>query len=168
MARNYKKVSDCPEQIQKLIDTANSEIDFDEKFWFEIDFSEMKRQVRFIADRCRYFVDFNSNNPNNNSMAFSKYTMDFTQTLYFRIIENKITFAPNRIIEILQGADARRFRLCLICERVFWAKKLNHKTCGKRECAVNLGNKKRLDEVKEQKEKLNNHFQSRVKNNGTV
>ncbi len=70
--------------------------------------------------------------------------------------------------EALEGVDASRVRRCAICLKIFWAKTSNAGTCGDKKCADDLGNKKRLDKAKELKEKLNNHFQSRVKNNGTL
>jgi hypothetical protein len=58
--------------------------------------------------------------------------------------------------------DDSRLRFCKICSRVFWAKKSNAETCSKR-CADSLGNLKRLNEAEKQKEKSENHFQSRNK-----
>ncbi len=65
--------------------------------------------------------------------------------------------------EALVGVDASRVRRCAICLKIFWAKTRNAGTCGDKKCADDLGNKKRLAKAKAQKEKLNNHFQSRVK-----
>jgi hypothetical protein len=56
-----------------------------------------------------------------------------------------------------------RIRLCPICQDIFWAKKTNSETCGKKKCSDELGNRKRLAEAKMLKEKHYNHFQSRVK-----
>lgn len=64
--------------------------------------------------------------------------------------------------------DDSRLRSCKICKCIFWAKKKNSETCGDKKCADALGNKKRLEEAKALKEKHNNHFQSRLKNNEFV
>lgn len=161
MPKKYVPVSKCPDKIQILIDVANSEKEFDEKMWYEIDFAELKKQVKFIAESCSQFVSLDIDGKSFYLPRY--YSTDFVQTLYFRIVNNKITFSANKIVEILQGADARRFRLCPICDRIFWAKKLNAGTCGNKKCADELGNRKRSSAAKTEKEKLDNHFQSRKK-----
>lgn len=106
-----------------------------------IEYFDLKRQLRYIADKCTSFV--NKVWGEINGIAFPAYEMDFTQTLYFRIIENKITFVPNKIISLLQGIDARRLRVCPICDAVFWAKRIEAKTCSKRRCLNNFHQRKR-------------------------
>ena len=59
--------------------------------------------------------------------------------------------------------DDSRLRRCKICSRIFWAKKKNAETCGIKKCADDLGNQKRLAEIKALKEKQDNHFKSRIK-----
>jgi hypothetical protein len=73
--------------------------------------------------------------------------MDFTQTLYFRIVEGKITFAANELIEVLDGADAERLSLCAVCRRIFWAKKTEAETC-RQKCSKSLYNQRRSDKLR--------------------
>lgn len=94
--------------------------------------------------------------------------MDYSFLISPQIDEKTITFKQSHIIRALDGINPKRLKMCPICNFVFWAKKTNGNTCGKKKCADDLGNKKRLAEAKAQKEKQNNHFQSRIKNNGNL
>lgn len=105
-----------------------------------IEYFDLRRQLRFVAGKCTAFV--RKTFGETKSIAFSAHEMDFTQTLYFRIVENKITFVPSKIIELLQGVDARRLRICPICDEVFWVKRIEAKTCSKRRCLNNFHQRK--------------------------
>ncbi len=140
----YEKISICPPDLQELIEYANSEKKPDDDFNFDFNFGvgleDLKRQLRYIAENC---TDFAQNKYGSGGAAFSKYEMDFTQTLYFRIAEGKITFAANRLVRALQGVDAKRMRICPICQNIFWARRIEAQTCSKRKCSNNFHQRKR-------------------------
>lgn len=146
----YIKIAECPKEVEKLIDLANSRTNNDEDFEYKfgMSFNELKRQMRFIAMKCTLF----SQNIWGNSVAFSKFEMDFSQTLYFRIIESKIVFAPNRITDTLQGVDAKRIRICPICNDFFWAKRIEAQPCSKKRCSNNFHQRERR--IKEYEKRL--------------
>lgn len=79
--------------------------------------------------------------------------------------DTSLQFTSFKIIDILtkHKIPIERVRKCPICNNIFWAKKLNAETCGEKKCSDTLGNRKRLKESKIQREKLNNHFKSRIK-----
>lgn len=104
------------------------------------EFLDSRRTLRFVAQKCTLFV--NKGWGETNSIAFSKFEADFTQTLYFRIIEGRTVFVGNRIIQLLEDIDAKRLRICPICKDVFWAKRIEAKTCPKRRCSNNFHQRK--------------------------
>lgn len=55
---------------------------------------------------------------------------------------------PLRVI-ISEKLDARRFRVCPVCSIFFWAKRLDAKTCGKKQCVEDLSGKKYQAENKD-------------------
>ncbi len=114
-----------------------------------IDFIESRQTLRFVAQGCNFFLNYGEGS----SMAFSKFARDFTQPLYFRIIENRIVFVASKIIELLQNIDARRLRICPICRDVFWARRIEARTCPKKRCSNNFHQRKRR--IKEYETRIN-------------
>ena len=85
-----------------------------------------------------------------------------------RVVVGETFEFPKPLIETaLKGVSSDRLRICLICEKIFWASRLDSYACSKKCNSVrrvrNLRKKKR-----ERAEKLNNHFQPRNKNNGNL
>ena len=54
----------------------------------------------------------------------------------------RLEISLHRVHESLINCELHRFRRCVICNNVFWAKKLNAETCQKK-CRDTLGNRKR-------------------------
>lgn len=51
-------------------------------------------------------------------------------------------------LQKLLESDTTRIKRCGICEKIFWAKKTNAETCGQKNCASTLYNRKRLAKIK--------------------
>jgi hypothetical protein len=75
--------------------------------------------------------------------------------------EGFIKLRRSDFLDMFEDSDIPIYRIreCKVCLNIFWAKKTNSITCGKQSCIDGLQNEKK----KTAKEKLNNHFQSRVK-----
>ncbi len=116
-----------------------------------IEYFELRRQLRKIASKCTAFANKRYGDEKK-PIAFPSYEMDFSSYAQFRIVENKITFVPSKIIELLQAVDARRLKICPICDEVFWAKRIEAKTCSKRRCLNNFHQRKRR--ISEYEERL--------------
>lgn len=152
MMRKYKPKKTPSIELGEIIGIANSKIDFfSEKqsfYKFGCEASELRSQLMSIAKQCTFFV--NEYSGKYTDLAFARGTYNIPQNLFFRIIENKIVFSPSPIVRILQGVDARRLKLCPVCQDVFWAKKLNTTTCGKKDCVESVSGKKYHVENKEE------------------
>ena len=116
-----------------------------------IEYFEFRRQLRAIASKCTAFANKRYGNEKK-SIAFPSYEMDLSSYAQFRIVENKIDFVPSKIIELLQDVDARRLKICPICDEVFWAKRIEAKTCSKRRCKNNFHQRNRR--IKEYESRL--------------
>lgn len=83
-------------------------------------------------------------------------------------IENgEFYFILNSFISALKGVKANRLRVCPICDRVFWAYRLSSYGCSKQHSTA-IRTREYRERKKEETERLNTHFQSRKKNNGTL
>lgn len=74
--------------------------------------------------------------------------------------KGKITFKNNGIINALEGIDAARLRICPVCEKIFWANRLDKIGCSTK-CNQTLRTRKK-------REKEKNKFKSRVKKDGSL
>ncbi|MEJ7698811.1 MAG: hypothetical protein WKF71_04075 [Pyrinomonadaceae bacterium] len=71
--------------------------------------------------------------------------------------QNKLSVSVgSNILNTLNGLDADRLRICKICNRVFWAKRENSKTCSSRCLNVfNVRNSRALTDEEKAEKKLN-------------
>jgi hypothetical protein len=143
MARNYEKKSEPKPELAEIIKISNSDIEvFEEKnsfYKFGCEAGELRSQLRSIVKQC---TAFDCEYWKGKAFYFAQGTYNIPQNLYFRIVKNRIVFAPAAIVGILQGVDVRRLKLCPICDQVFWEKRLNSKTCGNKDCVERLSGKK--------------------------
>jgi hypothetical protein len=58
-------------------------------------------------------------------------------------VDGKLTARPSGLVGLLGTFDDSRLRRCAVCRKVFWAKRSVAETCGEKECADTLGNRKR-------------------------
>ena len=78
----------------------------------------------------------------------------FSGTL--NLIDGFIRPQISGLTEVFQNEDIppERIRECPICRRIFWAKRVDAKSCGEKECAKTLGGNKYQSE---HKDKINEH-----------
>jgi hypothetical protein len=85
--------------------------------------------------------------------GFARHSIDNNRVLTGEIIRNcQLTIDENGILEIganyplnvinSEKIDTRRFRLCPVCDTYFWAKRLDAKTCGEKQCVEKISGKK--------------------------
>lgn len=114
-----------------------------------IDFFESRKILRATANYCQFFFKYPLGSVTSDS--FSK--QRFTQNTVLRIVEGRIDFVGSRITEILRKVDAQRLRICPICQDVFWATRVEARTCLKKRCSNNFHQRKRR--IKEYEARLN-------------
>ncbi len=83
-----------------------------------------------------------------------------------QITKKTIHFKESHIIRALDGINPKRLKMCPICKVVFWAKKINSKTCGKQVCIDGLQNCKKKCKTKKE-EKTNNSTKKEEKTNNS-
>lgn len=114
-------------------------------------FRQIRTDIRTIARKC---MDFRKHGRfiDNEALFESFGAQTNKYKVSFRINENgKITFHSD-LIDALEGADAKRLRTCPICKNVFWAKRIEAKTCPEKQCSNNFHQRKRR--IKNYEERL--------------
>jgi hypothetical protein len=83
---------------------------------------------------------------------FNKFRFEFSTEL---IVNNQGFLKPrhNEFVELFakENIQASRIRICVICSQIFWAKKTNAETCGEKNCASTLYNRRRLEKLKQER-----------------
>lgn len=106
-------------------------------------FVNVRDEVREIAIRAEHYKT---------GRTFT-YLTDLSQSVTFGVENGKICFKTNSVFEAFSGVDVERVKICELCDKVFWASRIDASCCSK-ECAHNLrnriyrGNKKKQDEYK--------------------
>lgn len=144
--RNYKSVKETPTGLAEIIKIVNSDVEvFTDRqllYKFRDEPTELRRQLKSIAKFCTdHFNYFGNKFGKGKAIGAGFGTYEIAQIVSFSIADNKLDFRPRKLVSVLQSIDARRLKICPICDQVFWAKRLNSKTCGDKKCVETLGGK---------------------------
>lgn len=119
------------------------------------DFIEYRQKIRFAA---REAVDYRKRG--RRRITFSSiYNPETFKTSFSITKEGLISLKDDILFKALEGIAARRLRICEVCERIFWANRLDKEGCSGR-CNQTLRSRRK-------REKDENRFNSRVKKDAT-
>ncbi len=105
-------------------------------------FIQMRRDIRHIAFRCMEYRKtgrFSDSLAILNSLGWKGENKGYLSD--FVIIDGKIDF-ESELQKVLRGIAPERLRVCPICKKVFWAKRIEANTCQEKRCSNNFHQRK--------------------------
>lgn len=166
---NFKSDSDFTNSVQKTVRILRGELSeyrelnsyifenhYDELIdEFEIldrykDFIYYRQKIRFVAQEASYF----QKTGRRKISVSSVYQPELFTTSFEIGKDGKITFQTDKVIRALEGIDIKRLRICEVCNRIFWANRLEKIGCSDK-CNQTLRTRRKRTKDK-------NRFKSRV------
>ncbi len=129
---DYPAIENIYDKIRFEVKTRNYERTAFQRY---TTFLEMRADIRRIAFFCMEyrktgrFTDIRT--------LFERFSLKKGDTGYFSnfiIKDDKIDF-ESELIQVLRGVDPKRLRVCPICKKVFWAKRIEASTCSNKKCS---------------------------------
>lgn len=114
------------------------------------DFIYYRRKLRFVAQEASYY----QKTERRRISVSSVYQPELFTTSFEIGKDGRITFQNDKVIKALEGIDIKRLRICEVCNRIFWANRLEKLGCSDR-CNQTLRTRRKRTSDK-------NRFPSRV------